>query len=73
MKELEIHEQSEQIDHYMYRYNFRGNCLSLCIGRCCAKRFRKVRMAQVANRLKKYVELENDMIPEKPVDFLQYI
>lgn len=59
MKDLDLDVRAETIETFLYRYNYRTNCCTLFIGRCCARRFRAVRMKQVANRLKKMVEIEN--------------
>ena len=71
MEDLELDERADEIEKFMYRFNYRSNCCTLAIGRCCATRFRNTRMKQVANRLKKYVEIENKRTPEKPVDVVQ--
>lgn len=44
-----------------------------CLGLCLATKFRKVRMKQIANRLKKMVEIENKRTPVKPVDIFMVI
>lgn len=73
MQDLDLTKRAEFIDHYMYRYYFRKNCLTLCLGRCFASPCRKVRMGQVANRLKKHVEIENGMTPTKPAGMAELV
>lgn len=58
---------------FMYRMYFRKNCLLLCFGRCFSNLLRKVRMKQLANRLKKLVEIENKRTPSKPVDKFMFM
>ena len=61
MKELDLDDKADQIDEKLYRDYYNKNCCTILLGKCCARGFRKVRMKQVANRLKKMVEIENQM------------
>jgi len=73
MKDVGLEEQADEIDKFYYRYYFTRNCCTMILRKCFAKPFRGLRMKQVANRMKKIMELENEMKPTKPVDILQII
>lgn len=68
LKEVELEEQVDQIDRILYLTYFKKNPLLLCVGRCCGRTFRKVRMAQTANQLKKMIEIENKRTPTRPLN-----
>lgn len=63
---------SDAIDRYMYRLYFRRNCIALCIGKCCANRFRGVRMKQCAGRLAKLVQQEKNAKILPKADFVAF-
>ena len=73
LKDIDLDKKAEEIDKYFYRLYFRKNCLLLGFGRCCGVGLRKVRMKQLANRLKKSVEIENKRTPSKPVDKFMFL
>ena len=45
----------------------------MCLGKCCGRKLRDIRMKQVANRLKRLVEVENKMFSPMPIDFVQVL
>ena len=61
------------MDKFLYRSYFTRNSCMRCLGLCLATKFRKIRMKQIANRLKKMVEIENKRTPVKPVDIFMVI
>ena len=73
MKEVEIDEKAEEIDLFLYKQYFKNNCFTNLLGNCCAKKFRNLRMGQMATRLKKMVEAENQIEVPNPVSFMQVL
>ena len=70
LKEVDLEEKADYIDNYHYMFYFKRNCCTMCLGKCCGRKLRDIRMKQVANRLKRLVEVENKMFSPMPIDFV---
>lgn len=73
MEELGLAQRSDEIDDKLYRAYFKQYCLTRCLGGCCAKALRKVRMKQASNSLTKLVQIEQKLTPTKPSDIFQVL
>lgn len=55
---MELQDACEEIDKRLYKSYYRGCSLRCLLCGCCLRACRKVRLKQVANRLKRFKEME---------------